>query len=134
MGKPMIYSEHRKVERLSMEVYRGYEFAVMSLGTHPCCYIKLPKGHKYENVDYGNIPLTVHGGLTYGESCLIVAVVDGKQIKDETGYWIGWDYAHCGDYLGYDSPPFFGTCIYATEELEMDCRNAIDQLCELCGE
>ena len=134
MGKPMIYSEHRKVERLSMEVYRGYEFAVMNLGTHPCCYIKLPKGHKYENIDYDNIPLSVHGGLTYGESYLIVAVVGGKQIKDETGYWIGWDYAHYGDYLGYDSPPYFGTRIYATEELEMDCRNAIDQLCKLCGE
>lgn len=133
MGKPMIYSKHSKIERLSMEVYRGYEFAVMNLGTHPCCYIKLPKGHKYENVHYNNIPLDVHGELTYSESYLAVAVVDGKRIKEETGYWIGWDYAHWGDYLGYDPEPN-GEHIYTTEELEMDCRDAIDQLCELCGE
>lgn len=133
MGKPMIYSEHGKVERLSIEVYRGYEFAVMNLGTHPCCYIKLPKGHKYENVDYDNIPLAVHGGLTYGESFLNVAEVGGKEIADKTGYWIGWDYAHYGDYLGCDLT-HFDTRIYTTEELERDCRDAIDQLCELCGE
>lgn len=133
MGKPMIYSESRKVERLAMEVYKGYEFAVMNLGTHPCCYIKLPKGHKYYGKNYNDIPLSVHGGLTYSEKHLWVT----EDVIDETGWWIGWDYAHIGDYLGFESvfrheyePP---NKLWTIEELEQDCRNAIDELIEIMG-
>lgn len=125
MGKPMIYGAHRKIERLAKEVYKGYEFAVMSLGTHPCCYIKLPQGHKYYETHYNDIPLEVHGGLTYGEKSLQVI----RNVFDESGYWIGWDYAHYGDYYGASSHELGKR--WSIEELEKECRDAIDQLSKM---
>lgn len=56
-----------------------------------CGYVKLPKEHAAYGVDYSDIPVSVHGGLTYGEYKLIG--------YDETGdnYWVGFDCMHCGD-------------------------------------
>lgn len=49
-------------------------------------YVHLPKGHKYYGVNYGDIPVNVHGSLTYSEQ--------------EGDYWvIGFDTAHFGDTL-----------------------------------
>ena len=51
-----------------------------------CGYIILPKFHRYDNFNYNNIPVSVHGGLTYSER--------------ENGYWIiGFDTSHMGDYV-----------------------------------
>lgn len=48
-------------------------------------YVKLPKGHKYYGVHYDDIPVDVHGGLTYSE--------------EEDGFWVvGFDTAHGGDH------------------------------------
>ena len=38
----------------------------------------------------------MHGGITYSEDGLYIK--DGQIID---GWFIGWDYAHCGDYMGY---------------------------------
>ena len=47
-------------------------------------YVALPKGHKYYQVDYDDIPVDVHGGLTYSQ-----------QMGD---YWVvGFDTAHFSD-------------------------------------
>jgi len=59
---------------------------IISLGSHPCCYINLPESHPWYGKDYYDIPLDVHGGLTYG------------QRYSDTVYRIGWDYAHRGDF------------------------------------
>jgi hypothetical protein len=62
-----------------------------------CGYVGIPKDNPiladiddindedYMNMDYDNIPLDVHGGLTYG-----------KLVEDL--YWVGFDCAHLGDY------------------------------------
>jgi len=47
-------------------------------------YVKLPAGHKYYGVHYDDIPVDVHGGLTYSEQ--------------EGDYWVvGFDTAHYMD-------------------------------------
>lgn len=43
--KPMIYKTERKREILAHDAYKGYEFAIISLGTHPCAYIDIPRGN-----------------------------------------------------------------------------------------
>ena len=49
-------------------------------------YVVIPKGHKLHGVDYNNIGIIVHGGLTYSES------------NDVDDTWIiGFDTCHCGD-------------------------------------
>ena len=44
-------------------------------------YVQLPDGHPWRGLDYDNIDVEVHGGLTYA-----------------SGDWIGFDCLHCGDY------------------------------------
>lgn len=65
----------------------GIEWIILDLGTHPCTYLNV-EGTKYENIHYDEIPLSVHGGLTF----------NGKLDCHPNAVWIGWDYAHCGDY------------------------------------
>jgi len=67
----------------------GHEFMIISWGTHPCSYIKIPKTSKLIRLGYEDIPLSCHGGLTFAG--------EHKQFK---GYWLGWDYSHCDDFAG----------------------------------
>lgn len=47
-------------------------------------YVHLPKGHKWYGVDYDDIPVDIHGGLTYA--------------REEDDHWvIGFDTAHYQD-------------------------------------
>ena len=69
--------------------YKGFEYYIITLGSHPCCYVLLPKGHKYHGKSYYDIPIECHFGLTYSEPTLLRDnIIHG-------GEWvIGWDYAH----------------------------------------
>ena len=97
----------------------GYDFYVLSYGTHPCCYVRIPVGHKFYDVDYDDIPFYCHGGLTFGE----------RDLFDSTDedYFIGWDYGHAGDFSGFDMSFGFGSNghKYTTKELVLDCLESI---------
>ncbi len=57
-----------------------------------CGYILLPEEHDYYGVSYNDLPVKVHGGLTYSE------------FFNQNGYvfWmIGFDCAHNGDFTYY---------------------------------
>lgn len=74
--------------------YKGFSCVVLFLPWgYRCGYVGLPSNNEYYNVDYMNIPVDCHGGLTYAESSLCMQ--DDKDI-----WWIGFDCAHCFD--GYD--------------------------------
>lgn len=47
-------------------------------------YVSLPPDHPYHGADYDEIPVDVHGGITYGDA-------DGEDWK------VGFDTAHSGD-------------------------------------
>lgn len=90
LGKPPLI--------LDNNVYKGYEYYILSLGTHPTAYVKLCKDDKFYGYDYDRLSelVDVHGGFTYSRDYLTVA-------KDESDVWfVGWDYAHYGDYSGFD--------------------------------
>jgi hypothetical protein len=74
--------------------YRGFKCLVrrfMESGVF-CGYVGLPEGHKYFGKEYDNIPINVHGGLTYA----------GHDIGDDkTLFYIGFD---CDHYM--DIAPF----------------------------
>lgn len=57
-------------------------------------YVIIPKGHKYYGVDYDNIPVNVHGGLTFSD---YANTLDWSEIKDKEGWVVGFDTAHYGD-------------------------------------
>ena len=128
---PMIYGKHLPLGEcivLEQNTYQGYEYVVVSYGGHPCAYVRIPENHPlYNDVvndghDYLNI--SCHGGLTF----------DGTPICVTDGYWIGWDYAHYGDYIGYADTTFnVESKKWSTEEMIDECIDVIGQLMEYEG-
>ncbi len=116
----MEYSTQRCDKKiiLAHDVYKGYEFYITSLQTHPTAYVLLTKkdklffGNEYQCTEHINC----HGGLTYS----------GKYSKGTEEQWIiGWDYAHLGDRLGVISGKE-----WTTEEIYEDVKNVIEQVIE----
>lgn len=122
--KQMEYSATQKYEVLHCGEYKGYKFYILNLGFHPTAYVedKLNIG-SYEKADDF---VDVHCGFTYY----------GKLKSDlsETRY-LGWDYAHCGDYSGtYEFyPDIYVDCDdkkWTTEEIFEQVKSAIEQFIE----
>lgn len=117
--KRMVYTNNMHTsEILYSDTYKGLDFYVVSYGTHPCCYIGMYEDDKNYNVDYSEIDLNVHGGLTYSGNLTHLPV-------DHKKWWIGWDYAHVGDRFGeyYQSGH-----TWKTTELIKECIQAIDEI------
>lgn len=82
----------------------GYHWVILSFGTHPCAYVQITnEEHPYYLKQYDNekVDISVHGGLTYSRRYLKIPDEDGKIAQYNGGWWLGWDYAHGGDYIGY---------------------------------
>lgn len=81
--------------------YGGRHFAILCVYGHPCAYIEVRKddaiakceGHRCDGYCCDCASICVHGGPTYY----------GSAQWDETDQrnYIGWDYAHLGDYCNY---------------------------------
>ena len=102
--------------------YKGYEYYIITLGTHPCSYVLLPEGHRYHGKNYNDIPIDCHFGLTYSRDYLFQNnIISG-------GEWvIGWDYSHYTDYFSmedYSIPGYKWTL----DELRVEVQSVIDQL------
>lgn len=127
--KEMEYGKERRTELLCKDKYKNYNYYVLNLGTHPTAYIEIPKENKLYRKSYDEIykigcDIDVNGGLTYSDNELM-------GVKSEN-WFIGWDYAHCGDYCGYEEymPESIRTYgkKWTTEEIIEECKNAIDQI------
>lgn len=128
--KPMVYQTERKMELLHTDKYKNYKYYILNLGTHPTAYIAIPKGHKLYGQDYNDIydicDIDVHGGLTYSSHDLLGI--------DSEDWFIGWDYAHAYDYMGYYMEGEFlaeKTKKWTTEEIIKECENTIEQIINL---
>ncbi len=120
--KKMVYTHESKVELLHSGKYRGYSFYILNLGTHPTAYIDVQSNPNLTNKDYFDIDLSVHGGLTYSSSELLIG--------DKTiyGWFIGWDYAHAYDYYPYPEYLPMVSCKlkkWSTEEIFEDVKKTI---------
>ena len=110
------YDGIRKNEILARGEYEDIDYIVKDLGTHPTAYVRCPEEYlKFKEED---IPVTVHGGVTFKGS-----------LTGEKGIWIGWDYAHIGDYyasnfLDMESE---GTK-HTTKELIKECKSAVHEM------
>ena len=123
--KEMVYSAKmlNPPEMLADGEYKGFHFYVLNLGTHPCAYIDVT-GTNLSGKDYSDIYISCHGGLTYSEECLSTV--------DKRGWFIGWDYAHCSDFAGYElnMPVYMRTNgkRWTTAEIVEECKQVIDQI------
>lgn len=127
--KSMVYKRWcpENIDTLDEGIYMNFHYAIISLGSHPCAYVELPREHKYHGLEYDDIPIECHGGLTYSSNDGIVFPKENENHKD--GFWIGWDYAHLGDYV-YNS---FYSCLHeekqwTTEEIFEEVKDVIEQL------
>ena len=123
--KEMIYSAKRlnPPEMLADGEYKGFHFFVLSFGIHPCAYIDVTETDS-KGKDYTKIDISCHFGLTYSREYL--STVDKK------GWFIGWDYAHYGDFSGYEPKMPIGIKTggkkWTTAEIVNECKQVIDQL------
>lgn len=117
----MNYSKDRRVIILDKGKYKGFNYCIVNYGTHPCCYVFLPKNHKYYGKQYFDIPIECHWGLTFSDKDLIFNPLPNKK------WVIGWDYAHCDDYTSFGLD-FEGQKKWTTDELVEEVKEVIEQL------
>ena len=130
--KKMIYQPTAKIEVLATGYCFGLLYYIFNLGTHPTAYIKIPKNHKYYEKEYDDIDICVHGGITYSRDYLYLNEKDKIE-----GWFIGWDYAHCYDFMGYYNPKdngLYNLKKWTTEEIYKEVREACYQIQKIGGE
>ena len=128
----MVYSNRRITEVLLEGEYLGYEWVIVSYGTHPCAYVKLPNNSKL--IPSGEeVPVSCHGGITYTSSKGLPQL---KVAEKNEGCYIGWDYAHYGDQCGLNSLELgnLGDKRWTVNEIQTEIRDVIIQLIELENE
>lgn len=120
--KPMIYNKNRSesAEKIAGGTYKNFDYYVLNLKTHPTAYIDVSDS-PLNGVFYDDIDISCHGGLTYSEEVL--------KTVDKKGWFIGWDYAHYGDYTGFGCPTYEEQYKkWTTEEIVEECKLVIDQI------
>ena len=60
-----------------------------------CGYVGVPAGHPWHRADYDALEVTVHGGLTYGQSARPSRAAFGRVVDGL--FWLGFDCAHWND-------------------------------------
>ena len=123
--KPMIYNKNRTItEQIAGGTYKNFDYYVLNLKTHPTAYVDVtnsPLNGCNEDID-----ISCHGGITWCDNFV-------KSI-DKKGWFIGWDYAHYGDYMDYGyasvNNMFPNDKKWTTEEIVEECKNVIDQIIE----
>ena len=132
--KEMIYMPRRGNTVLHTEEKDGYYIGIMSYGTHPCAYVSIPKDHPYYQKHYDDVNVDCHGGLTFSNKHNYIKF-NGQEMTlewaeniQEDCSWIGWDYAHLGDYFCSDRFEEPGDKKWTTEEILQDCYDVIEQL------
>ena len=123
----MVYQNSRTVKLLHSGFYKGVPFAILSLGTHPTAYVEnIIHVSNYDDDLLRDVD--VHGGFTF---CSKGYWGD----KNTNGLsWLGWDYAHCYDFMGYygvDDGTLYKQKRWSTEEILGEVYHVIDQLLDL---
>lgn len=119
---------------LDRGMYSGYRYVIVSYGSHPCAYVEIPKRHPYYKLGYhGEVENTidVHGGITFDGSLHFKKMPEAAK-----RYYIGWDYAHCGDYTYYENVKSVfveDSKKWTVKMIQEDVKNVIEQLLKIGG-
>ena len=139
--KAMEYGKERiRKELLYLEEKEnGFKIAVSNIrGSHPCGYIGVPKSYlnnlglddkRIADATCYDFSADVHCGFTYCGSTIWTD--ESELLMEDGGLWLGWDYAHLGDYCAdeyYVEPPRFDEKTYTTEDIIEEANMAIETL------
>lgn len=121
--KEMIYQERlEKPIILDEGDFENRHYCIISQGAHPTAYISLTEEEITQSIDYDdyNDKANVHGGFTYL----------GKAYwnKNDKRTYVGWDYAHYGDFTYSSFSIFQWGEKYTTEFILDEVKNAIKQI------
>jgi hypothetical protein len=91
-------------------------------------YIGIPADHPLAGKGCGDLPIEVHGGLTFSAG--------GDKFRPEGLWWYGWDYGHAGDASFYDLKYGLipGAHKWTVAEVHAQLESATSQLLALMGE
>lgn len=103
----------------------GCEIFIISHGNgYPTAYIGMTDEFPAYDLPADDIDLPVHGGVTYTDFVLPMPVQADKQM-----YYVGWDYAHCGDMMKLSGITMPGK-EWTIAEIVKEAYDAIDELCK----
>lgn len=121
------HKEYREV--LDTGFCFGLLYYILNLGLFPTAYVKIPEGHALYGKSVNEININAHGGINFSHDSLQIR--ENERVK---GWFIGWDYAHAGDYIGSDDllPPEFRTSgkKWTTQEIYKEVREVCYQIKE----
>ena len=126
--KEMVY-DFDKPGILDEGELQGYKYMVVSYGSHPCAYVQVPEGHPFHGKHYDKININCHGGVTFSGN---FRRHPSRFLIEREGYWIGWDYAHAGDFTVYPEITMVGHR-YTTQEVLEDVAQVVEQLVKAAG-
>jgi len=118
---------------LSKGEHVGFEWMTVHNGIgYRCGYVRVPVGHPWHGKHYDDIPVDIHGGLTFAEP-------DKPCDKDrpDNAWWFGFDCAHLDDANDPSLPckhpmPSFGGSIKTQEYVEAECHSLCEQAKKIC--
>ena len=111
----MEYGPAKEAITIAHGEYKGHQFKVWDHGTHPTAYVSVQNGKALDTND-----IYCHGGVTWINNHL-----PDEEPTDDI-WWIGWDYAHWGDYIW--SPTATMGKRWTRAEIVNECLHVIDQL------
>jgi hypothetical protein len=92
-------------------------------------YVGVPKGHPAFNVQYENLGIDVHGGLTFSQ----MGTKNSLRFPNPEIWWIGFDTAHIGDWIEYQdgTHPESNGKKWTPEMVAEECSKVAKQLMEM---
>jgi len=137
--KQMEYDGSGVTRVLHVENCNGEQIVVLNVrGSHPCAYVSvsltdeladkiLTLALPYDYFGTSNDSY-VHGGFTYGK---FGKPFEAEEIRDS--FWLGWDYAHLGDYCADGLLHRFYEKEWTTEEIVEEARSIAGNV-EFCND
>lgn len=118
LKKAMNYAKRYAMFPICIGEHEGRSFRIYNTMGFPTAYVKLTEEEAANRASCTDLDIEVHGGLTYF----------GKPAWEcyKSSIWIGWDYAHAGDYLPLLRG--FGNKKYTTDLVLQDIESVIEQL------
>ncbi len=123
-----LYSKTKQTYVADTGMFDNYSYVIRSIGgNYPCAYVGQKDLFSKYDADVLEDLIKVHGGLTF-KSCDWYLDDLGSSLD-----WIGWDYAHMGDYCvwmdaddGFDASTTHHK--YTYDEILEDIKSVIEQL------
>ena len=111
------------IKLIEEKEYKGFTYIITYSYNHPCAYVFV--NDLLTIIVTDKLKYQPHGGFTYHDVLLPVVTYKGG--------FIGWDYAHFGDYQKLGKYVIEGR-LWSIKEIREECKAVIDSLIEYMDE